>query len=132
MEMTLSPVCRMFSALSDSEGYHICYPSDTAGAQVDFPFGRSHTAPDAELVHDAEREALLRRSATTRVPTHTEFGMVPSHMRDAGDAEKEQRMDGDRTGNTVMSGGEEHGTPGSQPFTPAMASPCIVPLPESP
>ena len=34
MEMTPSPVCRMFSAPSDSEGYHTCYPSDDAGGAV--------------------------------------------------------------------------------------------------
>ena len=45
MEMTPSPVCRMFSALSDSEGYHTCYRLDVAGAEPDVPAGRSHTAP---------------------------------------------------------------------------------------
>ena len=76
MEMTPSPVRRMFSAPSDFEGCHTCYPSDGAGADPDFPAGRSHTAPNPELDHDAEREALPRRSATTRVPRHTEFGMM--------------------------------------------------------
>ena len=35
MEMTPSPVRQMFSAPSDSEGYHTCYPSDGAGAEPD-------------------------------------------------------------------------------------------------
>ena len=39
MEMTPSPVCRMFSAPSDSEGYHTCYPSDDAGAEPKFSGG---------------------------------------------------------------------------------------------
>ena len=39
MEMTSSPVCRMFSAPSDSEGYHTCYSLDGAGAEPDFPAG---------------------------------------------------------------------------------------------
>ena len=106
MEMTPTPVRRMFSALSDSEGYHTCYPSDGAGAEPDFPAGRSHTAPNPEINHDAEREALPQRSATTRVPRHSEFGMMGA---DAG------RMDGDGTGNTVMGGGEERGAPGGPP-----------------
>ena len=93
MEMTPSPVRRMFSAPSDSEGYHTCYPSDGAGAEPEFPVGRSHTAPNPELDHDAEREALPRRSATTRVPKHTDFGIMG---QEAG------RMDGDATGDTVM------------------------------
>ena len=76
MEMTPSPVRRMFSAPSDSEGYHTCYPSDGAGAEPDSLVERSHTAPNPELAHDAEREALQRRSATTRVPRHTDFRMM--------------------------------------------------------
>ena len=55
MEMTGSPVRRMFSAPWDSEGYHTCYPLDGAGAEPDFPAGRSHTAPNPELDHDGER-----------------------------------------------------------------------------
>ena len=106
MEMMPSPVRRMFSAPSDSEGYHTCYPSDGAGAEPDFPAGRSHTAPNPEPDHDAEREALPRRSATTRVPRHTEFGMMGA---EAG------RMDRDGSGDTVMGGGEERGAPGGPP-----------------
>ena len=68
MEMTPSLVRRMFSAPSDSEGYHTCYPSDSAGAEQDFPVGRSHTAPKNELAHDADRESLPLRAATTAVP----------------------------------------------------------------
>ena len=37
--MTLSPVRGMFSALSDSEGYHTCYPPDSAGADPDLREG---------------------------------------------------------------------------------------------
>ena len=58
MEMTLRTVCRMCSALLDAEGYHTCYSLDSAGAELDFPVGGLHTAGDAELVHDAEQEAL--------------------------------------------------------------------------
>ena len=58
MEMTPSPVRRMLSVPLDSEGYHTCYPSDLAGAELDFPAGRSHTAPNPEFAHDAERESL--------------------------------------------------------------------------
>ena len=76
MEMTPSPLRGMVSAPSDSEGYHTCYPSNGDGAEPDFPAGRSHTARNPELHHDAEREALPRRSATTRIPRHTEFGMM--------------------------------------------------------
>ena len=103
IEMTPSSVRRMFSAPSDSEGYHTCYPSDDAGAEPDFPAGRSHTAPNPELAHDAERESLLRRAATTTVPRHT------------GDGEEVARMDGDATGDTVMGGEEERGAPGKLP-----------------
>ena len=106
MEMTLSPVRRMFSAPSDSKGYHTCYPSDDAGAEPDFPAGRSHTAPNPELDHDPERETLRRMSATTRVPRHTEFGMTGA---EAG------RIDGDTTGDAVMGGGGEGGAPGGPP-----------------
>ena len=102
MEMVPSPVRRMFSALSDSEGYHTCYCSDDAGAEPDFPGGRSHTAPNPELAHVAERESLPRRAATTIVPRHT------------GDGE-EGRMDGDGTGDTVMGGGKERGALGKLP-----------------
>ena len=64
MEMAPSPVRRMFSAPSDSEGYHTCYLSDDAGVEPDFSAGRSHTAPNLELAHDAEQEPLTRRAAT--------------------------------------------------------------------
>ena len=98
MEMTPSPVCRMFSAPSDSKGYHTCYPSDDACAEPDFPAGQSHTARNPELAHDAERESLPRRAATTIVQRHT---------GDGGGV----RMDSDGTGDTVMGGGEERGAP---------------------
>ena len=106
MEWTPSPVRRMFSDSSDSEGYHTCYPSVGAGAEPIFPAGRSHTAPNPELDHDAEREALPRRSATTRVPRHYVFGMMGP---EAG------RMEDDGTGDTVMGGAEEQGAPRGQP-----------------
>ena len=51
-----SPVRQMFSAPSHSEGYHTCYPSDSAGAEPDFLAGRSHTVPNPELAHQAELE----------------------------------------------------------------------------
>ena len=102
MEMTPSPVRRMFSALSDSEGYHTCYPSDNAGAEADFSAGRSHTAPNPELAHDAERESLPRRAATDIVPRHTANG-------------EEVRVDLDGRGNTVMGGSKERGAPGKLP-----------------
>ena len=47
MEMTPSSVSRMFSALSDSKGYHTCYPSDDAGAETDFLAGPFHSAPES-------------------------------------------------------------------------------------
>ena len=103
MEMTPSPVRWMFSAPSDSEGYHTCYPSDDAGAEPDFPAGRSATAPNPEFAHDAEREPLPRRAATTTVPRHT------------GDGEEVARMDGDATGDTIIGGGEERGGLGKLP-----------------
>ena len=103
MKMTTSPVRRMFSAASASEGYQTCYPSDSTGIEPDFPAGRSHSAPNPELAHAAERESLLRRAATTRVPRHT------------GDGEEVERMDGEWTGNTVMGAGEEHGAAGRLP-----------------
>ena len=106
MEMTPSPVSQTFGAPSDSEGYLTCYASDGAGAEPDFPAGGSHTAPNPELDHDAEREALPPRSPTTRVPRHTEFGMMGA---EAG------RMDGDGTGDTVMGRGEERGDQGGPP-----------------
>ena len=102
MEMMPSPVRRMFSVLSDSEGYHTCYPSDGAGAEPDFLAGRSHNAPNPELAHEAGRDSLPRRAGTTIVPRHT------------GDGE-EVRMDGDGTGDTVMGGGEECGAPEKLP-----------------
>ena len=52
VEMTQSPVCRMFSAPSASEGYYTCFLSHGAGAEPDFLAGRSHTAPNPELAHD--------------------------------------------------------------------------------
>ena len=36
IEMTRSPVRRMFDAPSDSEGYNTCYHSDSAGEEPDF------------------------------------------------------------------------------------------------
>ena len=101
-EMTPSPVRRMFSVPSDSEGYHTCYPSDDTGAEPDFPAGCSHTAPNPELAHDAERDSLPRWAATTIVRRHS------------GDGE-EVRMDGDGAGDTVMGGGEERGALGKLP-----------------
>ena len=95
MEMTPSPSLGCSVLLSDSEGYHTCYPSDDAGAEPDFPAGRSHTAPVPELAHDEERESLPRRAATTTV------------ARQRGDGEEVARMDGDATGDTLMGGGEE-------------------------
>ena len=103
MEMMPRPVRLMFSAPWDSERYHTCYPSDNAGAEPDFPAGRSHTAPNPELAHDAELEALPRTAATTIVPRHK------------GDGE-EVRMDGDATGDTVMGGGEERRAPTKLPL----------------
>ena len=102
VEMTPSPVRRMFSAPSDSEEYHTCYHSDDAVGETDFQAGRSHTAPNPELAHDAERESLPRRAAITIVPRHT------------GDGE-EVRMYSDGTGHTVMGAGEERGAPGKLP-----------------
>ena len=103
MEMTPSPVRRMISAPSDSEGYHTYYPLDDAGAEPDFPAGRSHTAPNPELAHDAERQSLPRRAATAFVPRHTV------------DGEEVARMDGDATGDIVVGGGGELGAPGKLP-----------------
>ena len=103
MEMTPSPICRMFSARSHSEGYHTCYPSDDAGAEPDFLVGGSHTYSNPELAHDAERESSLQRAATTTVPRATGYG------------EEVGRMDGDGAGDTAMGGGEEHGAPGNLP-----------------
>ena len=77
MEMTPSSVRRMLSVPSDSEEYHTCYTSDDAGAEPDLLAGRSHTAPNPELAHDAERESLLRRAATTTVLRHTSDGECP-------------------------------------------------------
>ena len=51
METTPSPVCRMFSAASHSEGYQTFYPSDSTGIEPDFLAGRSHTAPNPERAH---------------------------------------------------------------------------------
>ena len=99
MEMTPSPGRGIFSALSDSKGYHTCYPSDDAGAEPDFPAGRSHT----EFAHDAEQESLPRRAATTIVPRHT------------GSGEEVAGMDGDGTGDTVMGGSQGRRGPGKLP-----------------
>ena len=57
IEMTPSPVRRMFSALWDCEGYHTCFPSDSTGIELDSPAGRSHTAPNPYLAHDADWES---------------------------------------------------------------------------
>ena len=103
MEMMPSPVRRMFSAASDSEGHQTCYHSDSTGIEADFPVGRSQTAPSPELPHDTERESLLQRAATTRVPRHT------------GDGEEVGRMDADGTRDTGLSRGEERGAPGKLP-----------------
>ena len=103
METTPSPVRQMFSAPLDSEGYHSCYSSHDTGAEPDFPAGRLHTAPNPELAHDAQRESLPQRAATTTVPRHT------------GDGEEVARMNGDATGDIVMGGGEEGGAPGKLP-----------------
>ena len=89
MEMTPSPVRRMFSVPSDSKGYHTCYPSDDAGTEPDFLAGRPPTVPNPEPAHDAERESLPLRAPTTIVPRHT------------GDGE-EVRIDSDATGDRVM------------------------------
>ena len=62
--------------------------------------------PPRILNHDAEREVLPRRSATTRVARYSEFGMMGP---EAG------RMDGDGTGDTVMGGGEERRAPEGPP-----------------
>ena len=93
MEMTPSHVCQMFSG----------YTSDDAGAKPDFQAGRSHTAPNPEPPQDAERESLPSRGATTTVLT------------DRGDGEEVGRMDCDRTGDTVMAGGQERGAPRKLP-----------------
>ena len=104
IETTPSPVCQMFSAPSDCEGYNTSYPSDDPGAEPNFLPGRSHSAPNPEVAHDAERESLPQRAATTTVLRHT------------GDGEDVGRMDGDGTGDTVKGGGEEHGAPGKLPW----------------
>ena len=75
MEMTPSPVRRMLSAPSDSEGYHTCYPSESTGIQPDFPPGRLHTAPNPELAHDAERESLLRGAHKQSPETYRVWGV---------------------------------------------------------
>ena len=58
-------------------------------AQSKIPVGRWHTTTNPELPHDAEREALPRRLAKTRVPRHT--------MGEAGGLEEDRRMDRDGT-----------------------------------
>ena len=65
--------------------------------------GQSHTAPNPELSHEAERESLPQRAANTRVPRHT------------GDGEEVARMHGDGTGDTVRGGGQQRGAPGKLP-----------------
>ena len=67
MEMTPTPVCRMFSAASDSEGDHTCYHSDSTGIEPDFSADRSHTARNPKLADEAKQESLSRRAARTRV-----------------------------------------------------------------
>ena len=90
MEVTPSPVRRMFSAPLDSGGISYLYPLDDAGPEPYFSAGRSHTYPNPELAHDAELELLPQRAATTTVPRHT------------GDGEEVWRMDGDGTEDTLM------------------------------
>ena len=114
MDMTWSPVSRMYSAASDSQGYHTCYPSDTTGIEPHFPAGQSHTAPSPELAHDAEREPKPGRAATTRVPRHTEFGATQAAPM--GDGEADWRMKGDATDDTVIGGRKERGAPGKLPL----------------
>ena len=41
--------------------------------------------------------------------------MATGHMGDAGDAEEEWRIHSNRTGDTLMSGGQELGAPGGVP-----------------
>ena len=72
METTLSPFRRMFSAASDSEGYHTCYPSDITGIEPNFPASWSHTVPNPKLARDTERELLKK------VPTRTGPCCAPS------------------------------------------------------
>ena len=116
MEMTASPVRRMFSASSDSERYYTCYRSDSTGIEPDFHGDGSNTAPNTELAHDAQQDSLSRRAATTKVPRHTDFGATgAAPMGEAGDVEEVRRMYGDGTGDTVMDGREEHGAPGKPP-----------------
>ena len=96
METTPSPVHRMFSARLDFEGYHKCDLSDIAVAPPVFLAGQWHTPPKPGPAHDAERELLTQTSVTTRVPRHTvdDIGMMkPGHIRDAGEAEEERRID---------------------------------------
>ena len=109
MEMKSSPVCRLFSAPLDSEGYHTCYLLDSTGAEPDFPAGRSHTAPNAELAHDAEREALTRRFANAKDPRHTEFRMMGP---EAGDLGVERRTHSVGMKDTEIGVGGERGAPG--------------------
>ena len=99
MDMSLSPVRRMFDAPSDSQGYHTCYPSDDAGAEPHFPARRSQNARNPELAQDTKWESLLRNAANTRI------------LRHKSDGEEVGRMDGDATGDTGKGGGEERATP---------------------
>ena len=94
IEVTLSPVCQMFSAASDSEGYHTCYPSDSTGIQPDFPADRSHTVPNSQLGQKAEQDSLSRRAATTRVPRDTDYGGDGSGTHGRGRRRWRRREDG--------------------------------------
>ena len=88
MEMTPSPVHRMFGASSDSEGYHPCYPSNGTDVEHGIPGSSAHTAPGPSLNHNVDYEPLSRRSTTTRAPRYTDFEMTNSGPRmDGGDHE---------------------------------------------
>ena len=116
MEMTLSPVCRMFSSPSDSKGYHTRYTSDCTDVEPDFLAGRSHTTQKSKLALKTERESVLQSAAITRVPRHTEFAMMGlGPMGEARDVEEDPKMNADGTGDPVMGGGEERAAPGNPP-----------------
>ena len=107
-----SPVSRMYSAASDCEGYHILYPSYSTGIELDFPAGRSHTAPNPELAHDTEQDSFPPSTAITRVPKHTGFGATRAAAMgngEDGDEEEDQRIDSAGKGDTIIDGGEERG-----------------------
>ena len=100
MELTPSPVCRIFSAVSDSEGYHTCYTSDSTAIEPNLPATRSHTAPNPELAHEAEWESLSQRAASTPVLRHTDFaatGAAP--IGKVGNGEEDRKLDSVGTGN---------------------------------